>query len=392
MRSWLQSDAADGIAERMALSNDRPPRVQFVSKPMVPPFRDGSKCLVRDLCLHLDQIEPHVMGTGEPTPELGGRTVCQAVYSGSGNYSPGFGQNLRAALFLLTKSRADIWHFVFAPNPRSSQVGGIVKKLRRVPTVQTIASPPRSFDSPGKLLFGDIAVAQSEWTRDQFATALAAARIERRVEVIFPPAPVIQAPSAERQQKERARLGLPPDAPVFLYPGDLEVSEGAAHVVAWAREITDRVPSAQIVVAYRDKTARVEEFAVALREHENAQFVTFERNTADIHALVATSTAILFPVDDLFGKVDLPIVLLEALRFGTPVLSLNRGPLASLRGALLLSGEANEFLDAIERVAKDPNFRSELVAKGYRALQEHFEPAQIARRYGALYEELLSRK
>lgn len=328
------------------------------------------------------------MGTGEPAAELGAATVSHPVYGTSGKFSPGLRQNLSAALFLLTRRRADIWHFVFAPNPRSSQVGALLKKLRKVPTIQTIASPPRSFADPGQLLFGDICVAQSAWTQKQFTASLRAAEIARRVEVIFPPAPDIERPSDERCKKERARLGLHADQPLFVYPGDLEVSDGAALVVGWAREIAERVPEARVVVAYRDKTSRAEGVVAQLRERADSNLVTFERNVPDIHALVATSTAVLFPVDDLYGKVDLPIVLLEAMRFGTPVVALDEGPLASLSGALRLPNDARNWLEAVARLASDREFRSGIVAQADRALVEHYAPELVARKYEALYSEV----
>lgn len=368
---------------------NRVPRLQMVSKPMVPPFRDGSKCLVRDLCLHLERVEPHVMGTGEPAAELGPRTVSHPVYGTSGGFSPGLRQNLSAAFFLLTSSRADLWHFVFAPNPRSSQVGGVLKKLRKVPTIQTIASPPRNFQNPGQLLFGDICVAQSEWTKEEFASSLKSAGVERRLEVIFPPAPDVERPSEERCQKERARLGVKADAPLFVYPGDLEVSDGAALVVGWAREIAERVKGARVVVAYRDKTSRVEEAALALREKADPELVLFERNVPDIHALIATCTAVLFPVNDLYGKVDLPIVLLEAMRFGTPVLALDEGPLKSLWGALRLPNDDRAWLEAIGQLTSDQELRSGIVAEGSRALGAHFAAHRVAKKYEALYADLL---
>lgn len=373
----------------MPPSMDRLPRVQMVSKPMVPPFRDGSKCLVRDLCLYLERVEPHVMGTGEPAVELGERTVSHSVYGSSGGFSPGLRQNLSAAFFLLTHTRADLWHFVFAPNPRSSQVGGVLKKLRNVPTIQTIASPPRNFENPGQLLFGDICIAQSEWTRTEFAASLNAAGVERRLEVVFPPAPDVLRPSEERCQKERARLGVKENEPLFVYPGDLEVSHGAALVVGWAREIAERVPGARVVVAYRDKTSRVEEAAQALRENADPKLVLFERNVPDIHALIATCTAVLFPVDDLYGKVDLPIVLLEAMRFGTPVLALDEGPLQSLWGALRLPLDSRAWFDAIARLVPGDAFRNGIVEDGKRALNEHFAPDLVAKKYEALYLDLL---
>jgi phosphatidylinositol alpha-1,6-mannosyltransferase len=329
------------------------------------------------------------MGTGEPAPELGDRAVSHAVYQASGSFSPALKQNLQAAFFLLMKSRADLWHFVFAPNPRSSQVGGVLKKLRGTPTLQTIASPPRTFDNPGKLLFGDIAVAQSTWTRTQFEASLERAGVERRIEVVPPPAPVLPRPDEARCAQERARLGLSADTPLFVYPGDLEVSEGADHVVEWAKEIGARVPGARILVAYRDKTAGAEERASALAEVADETLVSFECNVPDIHALIATATAVLFPVDDLYGKVDLPIVLLEALRFGTPVLALNEGPLRDLKGAVLLSEKTADWLSAIEQVGTDAGFRDQCAQRGKSEVEEHFAPATIARRYEALYQELL---
>lgn len=329
------------------------------------------------------------MGTGEPATELGADTVSHSVYGTSGKFSPGLRQNLSAALFLLTRSRADLWHFVFAPNPRSSQVGAVLKKLRGVPTLQTIASPPRTFENPGQLLFGDICVAQSEWTRHQFTAALSAAGIARRVEVIFPPAPAVERPSEERCEKERARLGLKKDQPLFVYPGDLEVSDGAMRVVEWAREIAERVSGARVFVAYRDKTSRAEEAVARLRERADPGLVLFERNVPDIHALIATCTAVLFPVNDLYGKVDLPIVLLEAMRFGTPVLALDEGPLASLAGALRLPNDARSWLDAIGQLTLSDEFRRGVMAEGKRALSEHFAADLVARKYEALYFELL---
>jgi hypothetical protein len=61
------------------------PKVQFVSKPIVSPFRDGSKCLVRDLCLHLEGVEPHVRGTRQPASELGELVVSHSVYGSPGD-------------------------------------------------------------------------------------------------------------------------------------------------------------------------------------------------------------------------------------------------------------------------------------------------------------------
>lgn len=367
------------------------PAVQFVSKPMVPPFRDGSKCLVRDLCLHLQDVSPQVLGSGAPAPELGEHTLSHDVYSTVGSFSPGLRQNLQAAWWMLARSRADLWHFVFAPNNRSSQVGAWLKRLRRLPTVQTIASPPKSFENPERLLFGDIVVAQSRWTKERFEEAYRGAGSSRQIVEIPPPAPQLEPVSEERMREARVSLGVDAKEQLFLYPGDLEVSQGAERTISWGQELRGRVPDAKVVIAYRDKTSLVDEYAARLSQGTDPSSVVFAKNVPDIHALVATSRALLFPVDDLYGKVDLPIVLLEAFRLGTPVVALDHGTLASLRGATLLGDSASSWLDCASRLALDTEYFEASREAGFQAIRRHYEPGLIAAKYRDVYRELLGR-
>lgn len=368
------------------------PRVQFVSKPIVSPFQDGTKCLVRDLVTHYENVDARVMGTAEGAPELFEHASVEAVYSSDGAYQPALRQNLRAALWLLLKSRVDLWHFVFAPNPRSSQVGRYLKALRRLPVVQTIASPPRSFESPRALLFGDQIVAQSEWTRDQFLAQ--APELSDRITVIPPPAPLLAPPSDAARAEVEARLSLAPSAPLFVYPGDLEVSQGAARFLDLAILAHRVFPEATFVFAYRDKTPRAQEHARELQARADAALpenhkVRFAKNVLSIHALVSRATAIVFPVDDLYGKVDLPIVLLEAMVLGVPVVALDHGTLKSLRGALLLPYEPEAWVEWLRRLHSDPRLRAERCEEGQKAASTTFSPLHVARAYEGIYRKLL---
>jgi phosphatidylinositol alpha-1,6-mannosyltransferase len=178
-------------------------------------------------------------------------------------------------------------------------------------------------------------------------------------------------------------------APLFLYPGDLEVSRGAERTVQFSRALAERLPGLRIVIAYRDKTPRAAQRAKELEALVDRSVVRFECNVPDIHALVKASTAVLFPVDDLYGKVDLPIVLLEAFRLGTPVLALDQGPLSSLEGALLLGEGDDEWISAAVASARDTDFRAELVEKALGAIESHYRPSRVSEAYEALYRELL---
>jgi phosphatidylinositol alpha-1,6-mannosyltransferase len=371
--------------------------VLFISKPVAPPFHDGTKCLVRDVARHLTQVSATLMSTSV-LPELDwaerGRIELAPVYTTAGEFSPGLSQNLRAASWVLLHSRSDVWHFVFAPNPRTGRMARVLRALRRVPVLQTVASPPREFRHMRRLLFGDVVVAQSDWTRRCIERAYAEEDVplaaRPRLAVIPPPVEPSIGRSAEQIARARSALAIPDSAPLFVYPGDLEVSGGAAAVAALVPELTRHLPESIVVFAYRAKTPRAPEIARRFERELPPKHVRITGELPDVLSLIAGATAVLFPVDDLRGKVDLPIVLLESMALGVPVVALNRGPLAELEGAVLTGGtQPPELLEPALRLASDRNFRQEVVERQRRAVSDHYASARVARAYERLYLELL---
>jgi glycosyltransferase involved in cell wall biosynthesis len=368
-------------------------RVLFVSKPIAPPFHDGTKCLVRDVARHLAECEPIVMSTGagsgiEAAPgHVPIRTL--PVYRGAGRFAPGLAQNLRAAGWLAARSRADVWHFVFAPNPASSAAGRWLSRARRVPVVQTVASPPRSFDRIARLLFGQIVVAQSRWTRERILEAAGGNRGIGRIELIPPPVTELAPPAPAAGQALRRELGISPGAPIFVYPGDIELSGGAEAVARVVAPIARELPDAMFVFAYRAKTERAEPVAGALERRLDPSRVRFASALPEVLVLIATASAVLFPVDDLWGKVDLPIVLLESMALGVPVVALDHGPLRDLEGAVLVArGDDRALCSAALELVRNPEHRARAIEAGLGAIERRHRAEVVARAYERLYLEV----
>ncbi len=386
-----------------------PPRVLFVSKPIVPPFHDGTKCLVRDVALHLERAEAVVMSApGVPSlesavdaelyPSRNGRAPVEMapVYPGAGRFAPALRDNMRAATYLLASSRADVWHYVFAPNPKTSAVGRGIGRLRRVPVLQTVASAPRRFEALERLLFGQIVVAQSEWTRRRIEEAYEREGVpsdrRRRLEVVPPPVAPLRERSAEARGAARRALDIPADAPLFVYPGDLETSSGAEDVARAVEPIVRELPDAVIVFAYREKTREAPRIARALEARLASPNVRFESELPDVLSLIGSASAVLFPVDDLWGKVDLPIVLLESMSLGVPVVAIDHGPLSELEGAVLVPrGDRDALVKAGLDVARDAARRTGVIEAQRSAVERRFRAAAVAGAYEQLYDELVPR-
>jgi glycosyltransferase involved in cell wall biosynthesis len=369
-----------------------PKRVLFVSKPIAPPFHDGTKCVVRDLARNLSGFEPIVMSVaGAPALE-GVRMV--PVYTSTGAFAPALVENARAAAWLALGARASLWHYVFAPNARTSAMGRWLKRLRRVPVVQTIASAPRHFVGVEQLLFGDVVVAQSEWTRSRLSSAYGEAGVpreaRRRVEVIYPPLGEIHARSAEEQRRARAALEIPEQAPLFVFPGDLETGGGVQAIARALPQILGELPDAVVVMAYRRKTERSAAFAAELERTLGGPSLRLTTDTPDVLALIASSCAVLFPVDDLWGKVDVPIVLLESMALGVPMVVLDQGALREVGGALRVApGDSEALARWAIGLVRDSGLRETVVAEQKAAIDERHRAAVAARAYERLYGELM---
>lgn len=369
-------------------------RLLFVSKPIGPPYQDGTKCLVRDIALHLKSVTPVVMTARGARPFDAGsdHVVTWPVYASPGKFQPGLGQNLRAVWSLLSGADADIWHFVFAPNPKSSMMGSWLKRARGVPALQTIASPPRHFTHPDKLVFGDIVVAQSSWTRERLEQAFREAkRTAPRIEVIAPPVPALLPKSAEEAARARALLDIADSAPMFVYPGDLETSSGARAVAALVRPLVERVPGAVVVFAYRMKTPEAPAIAAKLQAELEPSSVRFTGDVPDVLALISSATAVLFPVDDLWGKVDLPIVLLESMELGVPVIALDHGPLKDLEGVVKVSDTGSQRLvEACAQQYEVEAHRREVIGAQKASVARRHRAPLVSKSYERLYSELLT--
>jgi phosphatidylinositol alpha-1,6-mannosyltransferase len=265
-------------------------------------------------------------------------------------------------------------------------MGRALSRLRGVRVVQTIASPPRSFDGIERLLFGDVVVAQSEWTRAAALAAFAATgRPAPRMEVIPPPVAPQAMRSTEAQAELRKALSIPGDAKIFCYPGDLEVSAGAQTVLSAVRQLAEAVPGAVVVFAYRAKTPRAHRIAESLSKELAGAPVRFSCELPDVLSLVCASEAVLFPVDDLWGKVDLPIVLLEAMDLGVPVVALDAGPLKDLRSVEKVSTqEPSALVAAVQRLLA-PAHRASVVAAQREEIASRHRAQVVASAYEQLY-------
>ena len=367
--------------------------ILLVSKPIAPPWNDSGKNLVRDLARGLTQHRATLLVSRAQQAAL--RTDlpharAARVYARGGGFAPALVDHARVFAYLCASRGHALWHFFFAPNPRSCRAGALARRLRRKPVLHTLSSAPRDARQTVPSLFADLNVVLSTHSERRLLEAgLAPDRVRR-----IPPAIV---PLSPRTPAERARLrselGLPVAAPVVVFPGDLEFGEGARAMAEVARGLPRDV---HLVMACRTKTPRARlaaaEIAQRLAGASPTPRVLFVGETPRIHDWLACADVVALPSADLYAKMDYPLVLLEAMSLGRSVVVAEGSAAEELcvgQAALALPLQIEALRAGIVRLLDDEGARARIGEAARRSVLEHYTYLTMARAYERVYDELL---
>ncbi len=365
--------------------------VLFVSKPVAPPWNDSSKNLVRDIAGNLRRFDPVLMGrAGQENPLDRGR--IEAVYGASseGAFAPSLKNNLAVFRRLLLGPTVHLWHFFFAPNPKSSAAGRLAATIRRAPTIHTVCSVPAEGTDLGRSLFADVTVVLSRFAYERFRREGVE---ESSLRVIPPCVPPLDEPTAAQRNTLRSKHEIPQGVPVWVYPGDLEFGGGAE--IALEAFAASRRADTLLLMACRRKTPQADEALARLVERTRRWGiegrVRWVGETREIHELLALSDFVLMVNRSAYAKMDYPLVVLESMCLGRPVLVGEGTPSAELAedgGALGVDADPEAVVAAIERLSGDRAACRDLATRARALATGKLSPQEVAGAYELLYEEL----
>jgi glycosyltransferase involved in cell wall biosynthesis len=357
----------------------------IVSKPLRPPFRDGSTVLLRDLVRHMP-AERALAYLGDPAAPLrpAGDLVIGAPPAG---YAPTLTDKLRALAAMLRRRRLPV-HLSFTPGKATAAVVSALRRLQpRRLFVQSLMSSHGAEGWAALLRPLDAVVALSRGT----ARRLAGAGVPAEKIVTIHPAVAAVTPDAPFRVAARRRL---------LYAGDLE-REIAERLIAVARASAARGWS--LTIACRPK-AEGDAEARAHLERELAGELAAGRvellaEVADMDALYRRSALQLYAATHTRRNVDLPLALLEGLARGVPAAIVEVAPAAELlqigrelglpAGLEVPAGPADFARRVADVLDGDviPTWSDAAAQLAGRA----FSLPAMAARYDALYTELAAR-
>lgn len=363
--------------------------ILLVSKPVAPPWNDATKNLVRDLAEHADAYRYHVLTRGDF--RFGSKKVREEpLLSAHPGYRPPHWQELRVFLRLIKPDASALLHFFFTPNRASSRLCSLALAMNpRRPSVQTICSAPPAATPLKPLLFADANVAVSRATARRLQEEGVSAR------VIHPGVAEKPRPDADACAAVRRAAGLPLEVPLALYAGDLEFSDGVRTLIEAASYLGN--PRLHIAVCSRNKTPGAVTARAAARrrvaELDLAARVSFLEPSADLQPLLAACDMLVLSPDTLQAKMDLPLVVLEAMAWGRPVIvsslpSLMEAVADRDTGLVVPPSDPRALAFAMDALA-EAEFAARLGRAARERARDEFGLDRMARAYEALYTELL---
>ncbi len=368
-------------------------KVMLITKPLVPPFNDSAKVLPRLLMEACPQQRFHVLGAAHQKIDLANVRVEDFVFDAEHGALTGW-QKLRLFLRLLKPDEMAAYHFFFAPNPLSSLMSSLAMHMRgTLPSVQTVCSSPKSFSGVKRWLFADETVVLSDDT-----LAKMQAEGVKHVRRIYP---AVKAPARIEETPEvtRRRLGWPEEAVVALYAGDLEFSNAAETLMASLPEALKN-PRLHVALAVRDKTERTQALRRGLKRRiRQAGLETrvswVDEQTSMWPVLQASDVLVLNP-DTLYAKMDLPLVLLEAMALGKPSIISDCAPMSEAygdaeAGLRVTPGRPARLAEALTALAEDAGLRERLGTVAAQVARERFSLERLGRETAALYAEIAER-
>lgn len=315
-------------------------------------------------------------GTGYVVPN--GRTLT--VYRKHQTIRNG----VRVVHRILATEDADVLHYFFAPNDKTSSLMRMVTAVRGLPSVQTVCSDPDPRADLHQLTFASRTVVLSKRALRRYVDI----GIDPKRLIRIPPCiePLASLPDDERM-RIRLKLGLPAELPLIVYPGDLEFGRGARCMLQAFLELE----GAALVMACRAKTKKAAEIERTLRDTLPAGAPVYWLGEVEqIHELLGASDVVALPTETLYAKMDYPLSLLEAMSMQRPVL-VTRGTAAEELeegGAYVTEYDPLAVADGLEQMLSDETLRRSLGIRGEHFVRTECSPSNVAQQYERVYDEL----
>ena len=370
-------------------------KILLVTRPIAPPWDEGSKNFAYYLAKNLTGFEINLMTKGI-LPDLS-PSVCQhSIYTTSKVSDFNFSQKMHALFFQLkTKGKFDINHYFFTPTKLNSFLIKYFLASPKTKTIQTVASLRDDLWSDcdiKKLMFADLIITYSDYAKNKL-DSLGFQNVKR----VYPGIDLEKYQAQEKNLKLMQEKNISQDDFVINFSGEY-VRLGAIDLVIDSFiEISKKISTAKLTLAVRiknEKDARKkEEVMEKIRKNNLLEKISFfDNGKYDMLEVYNLCDISIFPVQNMRGKFDIPLAVIEAMACEKPVILTNLEILKELgnnnNSVIIEKDNLKQLTDAIFDLYQNKEKRISLGKNARKFCEENFDIQKIAGIYEEIYRNL----
>lgn len=371
-------------------------KILFVTRPLAPPWDEASKNFAFELSKRVQNpYEIHVMTNGRVSDFP--KNVIQHPIFTKTTFT--IAQKLRLLWFLFFNIRSfDMAHFLFTPTRVNARILRWISRLSpHTKTIQTIATLREDLYSPKTI--------KSFFFADSVVTYTASAKnvLNKlgldRVRKIPPGIDLTKYTQKNKSKDFLEQFGFTTKHCILTCAGEYTRLGMTDFLVETIEKYFEKYPdsNARFLFAFRVKNAKdaAKKHAVKkrLRTSGIQGKIAFTDTIRDMPLLYNSSDIMLFPVENLHGKFDVPLVVPEGFICQKPYIVTNIKQFSEFTENALCEnieyGDIQCFIETIERLRSDERLRKHLGMRAEEYARRVFAIENIAKRYEDLYETLL---
>lgn len=368
-------------------------KVLYVTRPMVPPWHEGSKNLVWHLASSLKRFEPHLLTMPLGSyPKTMNNIKWHPVYSQQTLTLLQKGRLLRF-LYSSRLQKVDLLHNYFVPSLMTSRLLSFSQRKHQLPIVQTVPSLPQvelTTQQAKQLFYGDAVVVYSSDSAEKLKKLGVNQVVQINVGVRFE-----KIEQAQRNDQLRKSLGCEEDSVMILFSGEYTRLGAIDRLRQIIPAVLDQSAKAHFVIACRlllptDLPIK-QQLQADIKKWGLADRVHFVGEVDDFSTLLQSSDIFIFPVSDMKGKIETPLTLIESMAAKLPVMTTDIYPLSKMfpKDLRVLFSKSNDlFISELVNLIQNPEQRQAIGEAGYRFVKPRYGMAKMVASYEEIYGKL----
>lgn len=370
-----------------------PKKILLLTRPIAPPWDEASKNFAYYLAKNITTVNFTLLTNGIIS-DLPANIIQKSIYTSN---HLGWMQRLRLLKLTGIRNQFDVMHFMLTPSKLNAFGFKSFLCTKKVKTIQTIATLREDLlkDSDYEdILFADLIITYSDYAKNKLQ-GLGFKNVQR----IYPGIDLNYYSPKEKNIKAMQQIGINEGDFVVTYPGEY-VRLGAMD------DITDMI--IQNAASLREKrikillACRLKNDPIAIQK-KNEVLEKIEKNNAsdlvifldifpDMASLFNLSDIVIFPVQNMKGKFDVPLAAIEPMACAKPVIISDLPILQEFanpeNSVIIERSNVEQLKESILDLYAHPEKRMNLGKSARQFVEANFDIRKVAQKYQEIYETL----